>query len=141
MTIVTQGKLMLFGKVAGGEVHLNETGRMVEAGWQWLAERYEYVDLDAYVVMPNHVHGVLVLTEDRAGKPLGRLVGAFKTVTTKRFNKARRTPGRRLWQRNFYEHVIRGDEGLKHAREYIASNPMHWHRDAENPSYRRRRRR
>ena len=105
--------------------------------------------LDEYVVMPNHVHGVLVITGEGEGagdsriaptgeagagrKDLGSLIGAFKTVAAKRVNVARGAPGRRLWQRNFYERVVRSEEDMNRIRAYIRDNPFHWERDVENP--------
>ncbi len=138
ITIVAQGRLCLFGDVVDGEMRLNDAGRLVVNAWEWLATRHSYVELDSYIVMPNHLHGVIVITGDSRiaptkRKPLGRLVGMFKTVTTKQINLDRGTPGQLLWQRNYYEHVIRNDEEWDRVREYIASNPMRWETDVENP--------
>ena len=114
--------------------------------WLWLADRYELVHLDKYVVMPNHLHGIIVIDDTCRGgsrtaptngpkpKTLGRLVGAFKTVSTKRINEIRRTPGLPIWQRNYYEHVIRKDEELDDIRQYIIDNPPRWAEDRENPA-------
>ena len=66
-------------------------------------------------------------------KPLGRLVGAFKTASTNRINEIRRTPGSVIWQRSFYEHIIRDDKSLDHIVAYIQDNPMRWEADPENP--------
>ena len=113
--------------------------------WVWLSSQYGYVDLDEYVVMPNHMHGILVITDDGRGgsrtapttdakrKSVGRLIGAFKTVSTKRINEIRKTPGAKLWQRNYYEHIIRNDDDLNRIRHYIADNPLRWDQDPENP--------
>lgn len=155
VTMVAQDWLCLFGDVVDGDMRLNEVGRIVVEAWEWLATRHPYVELDAYVVMPNHLHGIVVLTDegwDGAGdrgrsppvraalggggsgrKPLGRLVGAFKTVSTKRINIVRGTPGEILWQRNYYERVIRNDRELNLIREYIEGNPAKWETDEENP--------
>jgi REP element-mobilizing transposase RayT len=65
---------------------------------------------------------------------MGRLVGAFKTVSTKHINEHRGTPGVPVWQRNYYEHIIRNDPSLQRIRAYIANNPLRWHRDRENPA-------
>ena len=98
--------------------------------------------LDEYVVMPNHLHGIIVMADTGRGgsqtaptgrKPLGRLVAAFKTVTTKQLNLVQGTPGQLLWQRNFYEHVIRNDDEMDRVREYIIGNPLQWEIDTENP--------
>src|SRR3990170_8539551 len=120
---------------------------IAEETWLWLAERYEYVDVDQHVVMPNHLHGIIVIRDVRRGgsrtaptgrplaiKPLGRLIGAFKTVSTKRINAIRGTPGLPRWQRNYYEHVIRDEDDLDRVRRYIAENPLRWEEDPENPA-------
>ena len=100
--------------------------------------------LDKHVVMPNHLHGIIVIDTCRGGsrtaptmpsnrKPLGRLVGAFKTVMTKQFNLARGTKGRLIWQRNYYERIIRDGNELARIRKYILDNPTQWSFDRENP--------
>ena len=106
------------------------------------------------MIMPNHLHGIIVIADvvkggSRPGfaalcpgttaptekrKPIGRLVGAFKTVSTKRINHPRNTPGLKIWQRNYYEHIIRNDDELNRIREYIANNPAQWEMDRENPN-------
>jgi REP element-mobilizing transposase RayT len=188
VTLCTHERACLFGAVAGGEMRLNEYGRKAADCWLWLAERYPYVRLDEWVVMPNHLHGIIVIMDDHAGggrggsdggrggsrtaptgprdiptgphdgpmgppsgagdlrigsakrKPLGRLIGAFKTVSTKHVNDIRSTPGAKLWQRNYYEHIIRDDPSLHRIREYIANNPLRWTLDRENPAQLRKRR-
>ena len=143
VTIVTRDRKALFGDVIDGEMRLNDTGRLIVDAWEWLGKRHRYVELDSYVVMPNHLHGIIVITDDGKGdsrtsptprKPLGRLIGAFKTVSTKQVNLALDTPGQPLWQRNDYEHVIRGEDELDRAREYIVNNPLRWALDRENPA-------
>ena len=116
----------------------------VEQSWQWLAAQYTYVELDEYVVMPNHLHGIIVIEDSvgavreppllRARKPLGRLIGAFKTVSTKRINRIKDTPGHAVWQRNYYEHIIRSEAELSRIRQYISENPARWSDDSENPA-------
>jgi REP element-mobilizing transposase RayT len=124
-------------------MRLNPIGRIVDQTWRWLAARYAHVHLDQWVVMPNHLHGIIILTPCRGGsrtaptttkrKPLGRLIGAFKTVSAKRINRTRGTPSTRLWQRNYYEHIIRNDDELDQIRQYIVDNPSRWALDHENP--------
>ena len=123
---------------------LNDFGEMVAESWEWLATRYDYVELDQWTIMPNHMHGIIVITGVVKGgsrtaptekrKPIGRLVGAFKTVSTKRINHLRNTPGVKIWQRNYYEHIIRNDDELNRIREYIVNNPAQWEMDRENPN-------
>ena len=142
ITICTHNRDLLFGEVVDGAMVLNEFGEVVVQSWQWLKERYNYISLDEWIVMPNHFHGILIINNRRGGsraaptqkiKPLGQLVGAFKTVSAKQINQLRHTPGAKVWQRNYYEHVIRNDTDLAEIREYIANNPMNWHLDNENP--------
>jgi REP element-mobilizing transposase RayT len=93
--------------------------------------------------MPNHFHGIVFLFNDPMGgsrtaptkqKPLGRLMGAFKTVSTKRINEIHGTIGKPVWQRNYYEHVIRNETDLEEIREYIQNNPLKWLEDENHPS-------
>ncbi len=136
-------------------MRLSNTGRLVTDVWQWLETQYPYVTLDEFVVMPNHLHGLIMITDDsrrgnsdgmRRGvsltaptgatakrKPLGRLIGAFKTVSTKRVNRLHGLPGSPLWQRNYFEHVVRNEESLTKIRQYIRDNPLRWEFDKENP--------
>jgi len=135
----------------------NDSGDIVADSWKWLAEQYDHVDLDEWTIMPNHMHGILVITDAGGGdlrrggsrtaltgtaptrnapakrKPLGRLIGAFKTVSTKHINILRNMPGTKLWQRNYWEHIIRNETELQHIREYIQNNPASWQGDALHP--------
>lgn len=125
-------------------LHERSNRRIVEDAWRRLAQ-YPHVQLDTYVVMPNHLHGIVRLVDpDQGGsraaptpskkhKPLGELIGVFKTVSTRRINRLRFTPGEPVWQRGFYERVLRTDE-LYAVRQYIRDNPKNWPMDTENPS-------
>ena len=131
---------------------LSDAGKIVCDRWLWLPTQYPHVELDEFVVMPNHLHGVIWLTSPLAGtgdsriaptkvkdqKPLGQIVGAFKTVSAKQVNLAVGTPGRPLWQRNYHDHIIRSEPELNRIREYIRNNPLQWELDEENPSWLRR---
>ncbi|MBC7263734.1 MAG: transposase [Chloroflexi bacterium] len=152
VTLCTRNRECLFGDVVDGEMRLNEFGAAVEESWKWLAEQYEYVALDEWVIMPNHVHGIIWIVDDPGRgssrtaptmkrKPLGRLIGAFKTVSTKRINEMNGTPGAPVWQRNYYEHVIRSEAELNRIRRYIAANPWQWQWDGNNPVHIGRRQR
>jgi putative transposase len=143
VTIVAWRREMLFGDVVDGEVVLNDFGKIVAEKWQWLEAQYEYVELGAWVVMPNHFHGILVIRRGDSRiaptpkiKPLGRLIGAFKTVSTKHINLLRNTEGQVVWQRNYYEHIIRNDREWENIHRYIESNPSMWAEDEENPDRR-----
>jgi REP element-mobilizing transposase RayT len=118
---------------------------VVVDSWLWLATRYSYVSLDEYVLMPNHLHGILIIENVCTGgsgaalsntkpKSLGSLIGAFKTVSTKHINKMRRTPGAKIWQRNYFDRIVRNEEELTRIREYILENPLNWDKDKYHPS-------
>jgi len=110
-----------------------------------LGETVRDIMLDAFVVMPNHVHGVLIITDrsqgrsqaaptgEMAAKPLGRLIGAFKTKSTRVVNEMRNMPGVPIWQRNYHEHIVRSEDELNRIRQYIMENPPKWNEDPENP--------
>ena len=139
VTICVQGRQCLFGAVVDGELLLNDAGRMVRAIWDVLPERFPALVLDATVVMPNHFHTVVMLREapERSAR-LGDIVGAFKSLTTNAYIHGVRDQGwppfdRRLWQRNYYERIIRDDQALARIRDYIQTNPVHWERDQLHP--------
>lgn len=149
VTLCAQDRLCLFGDINEGNMHLNGYGLLIRETWLWLAKQYSYVLLDEFIVMPNHLHGILII-DSRGGlsdsegrsratptkiKPLGGLIAAFKTVSTKSVNTQRGTPGAVLWQRNYYEHVMRNEPDLQRIREYIANNPRQWELDEENPDH------
>lgn len=157
VNICTQNRECLFGKVVEGEMVINEVGLMIQSVWDELPRYYSSVDVDAFVVMPNHIHGILVLTDfivgaglracPDGGQPQGvaptlslpDVVHRFKSFTNNRYqhgvnrNSWRPFPGR-LWQRNYYEHIIRNEDELNRVRRYIVENPLKWHFDRENPA-------
>jgi putative transposase len=109
-----------------------------------MSSAFDYVHLDEWTIMPKHFHGIIFIDQrDKGGSrtaptmpkplPLSRLVGAFKTVSSKQINLHRQRPGAPFWQRGFYEHVIRQEEALNRIRDYIATNPQRWQLDRENP--------
>lgn len=146
VTICTWRRVCLLSNVAGDRVELTPTGEAVARVWRWLGEHFAGVALDTWVVMPNHLHGIILLGADTDGdgrltsrpyqaaltQPLGQLIGAFKTVSTRRVNDLRRTPGAPLWQRNYYEHVITNEDEFNRIRDYIEQNPFYWAEDPEN---------
>ncbi|MDO8612587.1 MAG: transposase [Dehalococcoidia bacterium] len=163
VTICTQSRECIFGDVIEGQMVLNDPGKVVESVWRELPEHYPGVAVDACAVMPNHLHGIVVLVgAGRAnvepvgagasacpepGQPQGvaptlslpDVVQRFKSLTTAKYRKGVRDSGwqpfaGRLWQRNYYEHVIRNEDDLDRVRRYIAENPLRWDEDPENPA-------
>ena len=143
VTIVAWQRECLFGNLVDGEMMLSDFGKIVTEKWEWLEAQYEYVELGSWVVMPNHFHGILLIN-GRGGsrptptptttKPLGGLIGAFKTVSSKQINLLRRTDGIPVWQRNYYEHIIRNEREMDRISRYIEYNPLRWADDDENPN-------
>ena len=140
---------------------LNDVGRMIQSVWDELPQHYPGVEVDAFIIMPNHIHGIIELTVGAGpcacpesgqpqiqGQPRGvaptaaislpDVVHRFKSLTTTHYrhgviqNRWRPFPGR-LWQRNYYEQIIRDEDELQRLRQYISDNPANWETDEENP--------
>jgi len=153
VTLVTEGRDLLFGDVANGAVALAFPGTIAETLWLCLPQQFAHVRLDEFVVMPNHLHGLIWLTAKDEGAvapaamtpepappqprllpgSLGAILGNYKSLVTRRINAVRHTPGGLVWQSNYYEHIIRNGRALEAIREYIHNNPSHWERDPDNP--------
>ena len=123
VTICTQDKQPLLGEILNGEVHYTELGILVQTCWLSTPRHFPNATVDAFVVMPNHVHGVLLLTDMRVEyiRPLHVVIAAFKAAVTRRAGTA-------IWQRNYYEHILRNEDELNLARHYIQDNPSRWPR-------------
>jgi putative transposase len=147
VTVCVQGRQPLLGEILHGEMRLNQPGFAVERWWKELERKFPSIKLDEYyVVMPNHLHGIVFIANSpspvvqggHAGPPLQKIVQWFKTMTTNNYIHGVKEHGWQpfkgnFWQRSFYEHVIRNDEALNRIREYIQKNPQRWDLDRENP--------
>jgi len=154
VTVCTQNRECVFGKILNAEMILNDAGRMIERWWEKLNDKFTGVETNAYVVMPNHFHGIVLIHNNNVGAdtwvcpepkpgahtgaPLHTVIQWFKTMTTNNYIrgiKQRRWPPfeKRLWHRNYYERVIRNDSEMHSVREYIAGDPARWLEDEENP--------
>jgi REP element-mobilizing transposase RayT len=135
--VCAEQRLCLFGDVVDGCMQLNEVGLRVQQAWEDLPTRFSSGTLDTFVVMPNHIHGIIaiVVPEGAASSAptLGKIMRAFKSISTIEVNRLLSRPGQPLWQRNYYEHIIRDDDGLDRIRQYIVDNPVKWPEDEENP--------
>lgn len=148
VTMVTKHRERVFGDVVDGEMILNDVGRAAHACWSALPVHFPTAKLDEFVIMPNHMHGIIWIrsfgrgtacrapTPERFGKPVSgsipTMVRSFKSATTSRINAIRSTPGIPVWQRNYHEHVIRSEPELNRIRQYVIDNPRNWPTDAEN---------
>jgi REP element-mobilizing transposase RayT len=150
LTICVQNRECLLGEIQKENMILNDYGKIVREVWEDLPTTIVDIDLDEYVIMPNHFHAILVIDKsvelrdfygslnvnddkDRRKMILPKVVGKFKMLTAKAINQMRGNNGK-FWQRNYYETVIRSEEDLHRIREYIINNPMQWDRDENNPS-------
>ncbi len=147
ITICTNRRRCLFGEIADSEMRLNAIGRIVEEEWFRSAEIRREIILDVFVLMPNHMHGIIhieyttdvgatgrsPLQPGPARHSLASFVAGFKAGTTTRINALRGTPRQPVWQRNYYEHVVRTERDLDSIRDYIGNNPANWPTDRENP--------
>lgn len=173
VTICTHNRQCLFGAIVNSEMLPNHAGRVAEACWLAIPNYFPRVKLDAYVIMPNHVHGIIVIADhdnglNAGGHPesdlantnvgakyfsplqpstaarqppphrqrgtsqtIGSIIRGFKIGVTKWFRA--NTEIYTVWQRNYYEHIIRNDISLQRIRQYIADNPLQWNMDRENP--------
>ncbi len=154
ITVCACNRGCLFGEVTAGEMRLNECGNIVKEEWLKTGILRPYLAMDEFVVMPNHVHGIVIIdsngsrgiaryapTETTTSQfghlspcSIAAIVRAFKAAATRRVNELRRAPGVPVWQRGYYEHVIRGEDDLNSVREYVRYNPSKWAEDEENPS-------
>ncbi len=162
VTICTQDRECLFGDIVDGEMRLNDAGIMVRDAWHKIPKHFLHADIDEFVVMPSHFHGIIVIVgaplggahssgipidnvETGAGtRPaptlgLGCVVGEFKSITTHQYIDGVRQKDwppfhGKLWQRNYYEHVVRNEKEMDRIRQYIIDNPTNWTEDEDNPA-------
>ena len=175
ITICAHNRTCLFGKIVDGKMELNEFGMIVKNEWLRTSIIRPNIDIDEFVIMPNHLHGILIIVDNNhcrgvwpyaptmpyapttpyapaseteitpsTNKPnqtsefkspsqtIGAIIRGFKSATTKQINVCRNSPGTPVWQRNYYEHIIRNDDELNRIRAYIKNNPVNWPQDKNN---------
>lgn len=168
VTIVTFRRDILFGEILNGEMKLNQAGKIVQAELLELEKRLAYIQLGAFIIMPNHIHIIIFIltpigatrlgfsktnfiesslqketTKSNEGSPLlprgpkpaslGTIISQFKSRVTKRLWNIKSLKNTPIWQRNYYEHIIRDEKDLQNKTDYIEANPMLWDEDDENP--------
>jgi REP element-mobilizing transposase RayT len=154
VTVCADERRCLFGEIVNDEMQLNPAGEIVESVWEQIPQHFPNTELDAFVIMPNHVHGILLIIGDERGisvgatdsvapttrfvappkGSLGVIISQFKSVATKQIRKALNRPDEIIWQRNYYERIVRNARELEAFRDYIRDNPMQWALDRENPN-------
>jgi putative transposase len=172
VTVCTWNRECLFGNIVDGELHLNKNGEVVRNEWLRTESVRQNVEIDSFIIMPNHLHGIIVVNDpvgatrwvaqekqispEKNGTQeepnqhtraihriaptvlksgtVGAIVGQFKSIATKQINQLRNMPSTPVWQRNYYEHIIRNEHALNNIRKYIQANPYMWEYDTENPA-------
>jgi putative transposase len=154
VTIVTYQRDCIFGNIVNEEIQLNAFGKIADECWRAIPDHFRNVELGAYIVMPNHVHGIIVINDradadasarrgtiyraptEQFGKPIigsiPTIIRTFKAAVTRRIGRELNATG--VWQRNYYEHVIRNHEDWDRIHRYIETNPSIWTEDEENPT-------
>lgn len=149
VTLCTYEKTKILGTIEEGEVFLSDLGRIVSEEWQLMAKARPNVQIDRCVVMPNHIHSLIIIEDKRAGDAcsaspapnamgsktlqagsLGAIIGQFKAAVTRRVKSSRMNHDPQIWQRNYYEHIVRSERSLNDIRRYILENPAKWYDDS-----------
>ncbi|MCJ7623773.1 MAG: transposase [Anaerolineaceae bacterium] len=153
VTICVKNRECALGTIIDGFVHLSHEGKFVSDAWINLPRHYQHANLDEFVVMPNHVHGIIIIVGEglveqyspnvQLHRPsptgvsgrhgLSEIVRAFKSFSARRINRYRGTTGTPFWQRTFYDRIIRDEDELNRAQEYIMDNPIKRELDSEKP--------
>jgi len=158
VTIVVNGRQKILGSVVDNKMQFSSLGEIVWDKWQGISKQYVGAEVDDCVVMPNHFHGIIIINDQSVGAihesplqtetlnpvheeyikqrrhmTLSKIIGWFKMNSAKEINLRQRTPGCTVWQRGFYDHVIRNEADLHRIRTYIQNNPLQWSLDEENP--------
>ncbi|MCF8373421.1 MAG: transposase [Bacteroidales bacterium] len=156
ITICVKNRKCLFGKIINDEMVLNDTGEMVEAKWLELPQRFKNIQLHEFIVMPNHFHAILEIvaatlvvapkgqpqgiaptiaqTDTPTSKTVGDMVGAFQSIVTVEYIRGVKNANwprfnKKLWQRDYWEHIIRNEQSYKRISDYIRDNPAKWKGD------------
>lgn len=131
ITICTRQRVRILSQVSGGRAALTRLGLVVRDCWQALPIHFPHLRLDSMVIMPDHVHAILWIVrgkrlEAEGPTPITQVVGSWKSFAARRINAIRGTKGQRVWQRNYYEHIVRDHNALIRIRAYIRNNPKCW---------------
>jgi len=154
VTICTRNRACILGDLKAGSISLTPIGKIVQRTWAETPNHFPNVGLDEYVIMPNHLHGLLLIEDTTVGAQhaaplrvpsegaghrvqpgsLGAIIRAFKSASTRMTNMHTGLSGHRIWQRAYYEHIVRDEQDLARIRAYIQENPLRWALDEENPA-------
>jgi putative transposase len=138
VTVCIQNRLCLLGNVVNGVMEMNAAGNMVASVWERITMHYPSVQIDAFVIMPNHLHRILFLEDSTGVVSLPQVMQWFKTMTTTAYIRGVKNHNwepflGKLWQRSYHDHIIRDEKDLNNHRFYIENNPARWEEDDQNP--------
>lgn len=130
ITICTHGREKFLGQIVAGKMQLNDYGTIVEKCWFDLPNHYKNIVLDAFVVMPDHIHAIIIVDNgvETGLRPVStcEIVRALKSFSSRRMNELDHSAGKTRWQMHFHDHIIRNDQELCRIRQYILNNPSAW---------------
>lgn len=139
ITICTKDRCKLLSDIVGCGFHaapkvdLSPIGNEIMKSIDFISNQAPFVKVDKYIIMPNHIHLIIILQPQKPGghgnPPLPKIVGQLKSYTNKRYNELNKTKDLILWQRNYYEHIIRSQQEYEEIYEYIEMNPIKWEED------------
>lgn len=139
VTICANNRKYIFGDIEDDKMILNLYGKIIKNTWLEIPKHLRNVELDAYVVMPNHIHGIIIINSPvgyghartvKTNNNLSNIIGSFKSAATRKINQLSSIHFK--WQRFFYDHIIRTEKSLNNIREYITNNPTTWNNDENN---------
>lgn len=148
VTICSKNRLNIFSEINTNSVgtglapvrlHLTRIGNIIDKHWQTIPKDNDNIELDQYIIMPNHIHGIIQIKKRTGASPvptLSKIIGSFKSKSSleylKYIEQNNLDVSGQIWQRSFYDHVIRSEESLSEIREYIINNPLNWENDRNN---------
>ena len=147
VTICTYNREEIFEKcknavgapLACARIELSIIGKIIDRQWNDIKNQYDNVELDEYIIMPNHIHGILIISKREGASPsstISQIIRSFKSKSAleyiKYINDNNLNVSGKIWQRSFYDHIIRNDKSLDKIREYISNNPLKWDDDENN---------
>ncbi len=131
ITICAFRRWHVFGRVFADCMVLNRAGEIASEAWINLPRLFPQIEIDVYVVMPNHMHGIIRVNQDVNPRyPLGFYISQYKAAVTRRVHQERVFRDSHLWQRRFHDHIIRSEDAIHKIREYIIHNPAQWQADS-----------
>jgi putative transposase len=142
VTICTDNRKEIFGNIANSKIILNKYDRIARNSWLDIPNHHKNVKLDVFVVMPNHIHGILIIDNPVGNGPacssikypktdnLSTVIGSYKSAVSKQINQLKNIKFK--WQKSFHDHITRTDKSLDNIRKYIINNPAKWDRDENN---------